>query len=195
MIYIRTHVSIWEILVNNKLKQVLTILSIFLSILIVEYILLSKFMMSILFALVVATFLVALGLITIMIVNSIILDNKGEKSMDYENVIIPDTPEGKSSDNNNQKEFIAQVITNSNIFKVPSYFIGIPFFIVFGGMESKYESIFLVEHEGEYITIVYPGICSVSKNDEVKISGLLVSGKKAKVVGKCIRASFVEIIN
>jgi uncharacterized protein YneF (UPF0154 family) len=94
----------------------------------------------------------------------------------------------------NQEEIVVQVRADSNIFKVPSYFVGIPFFIVFGEMGSKYESIFSVENEDEEITVVYPGICSVSKNDEVAISGIMVSDKKGNIVRKCMKASSVEKI-
>jgi hypothetical protein len=37
-----------------------------------------------------------------------------------------------SCSSNDQIEFVAHVLTNSNIFKVPISFVGIPFFIVFG---------------------------------------------------------------
>ena len=90
------------------------------------------------------------------------------------------------------EEFVARVVTGPNIFKVPGFFIGIPFFIVVGGISSKYESIFSIEYGGEEITIIYPGICSLLRNDMVKLTGTMIDGGKMGVHGKCMKACDVE---
>ncbi|WP_340818517.1 hypothetical protein [Methanolobus sp. WCC4] len=83
------------------------------------------------------------------------------------------------------------VLTNSSIYKVPTFFVGIPIIVVLGELGSKYESVFLAEHEGKEVTVIYPGICSVMKDDRLKIRGIDIDGKKAGVTGKCLKASSV----
>ncbi len=90
------------------------------------------------------------------------------------------------------EEFSACVLTNSSIYKVPTIFVGIPILIVFGELGSKYESVFLAEYERKEITIIYPGICSVMKDDRVKVAGKVIDGKKAGINGKCLKAFSVE---
>ncbi|WP_218165465.1 hypothetical protein [Methanolobus zinderi] len=90
------------------------------------------------------------------------------------------------------EEFSACVLTNSSIYKVPTIFVGIPILIVFGELGSKYESVFLAEYEGREVTIIYPGICSVMKDDRVKVAGKVIDGKKAGINGKCLKAFSVE---
>jgi hypothetical protein len=60
---------------------------------------------------------------------------------------------------------------DSRIHERPSSFIGLPIIIVFGGIESKYESVFSIKHEGKAVVILYHGICIVSAGDRLLIRG------------------------
>ena len=81
---------------------------------------------------------------------------------------------------------------DSRICEKTTSFIGIPFFLVFGGVWGKYESIFSVEHEGENVVVTHPGICLVSKNDKLRIIGKLYNGNKVRTENNVIIASRVE---
>ena len=81
---------------------------------------------------------------------------------------------------------------DSRICEKTTSFIGIPFFLVFGGVWGKYESIFSVEHDGENVVVTYPGICLVSKNDKLRIIGKLYNGNKVRTENNVIIASRVE---
>jgi len=81
---------------------------------------------------------------------------------------------------------------DSRICEKTTSFIGIPFFLVFGGVWGKYESIFSVEHEGENVVVTHPGICLVSKNDKLRIIGKLYNGNKVRTENNVIISSRVE---
>jgi cbb3-type cytochrome oxidase subunit 3 len=81
---------------------------------------------------------------------------------------------------------------DSRICEKTTSFIGIPFFLVFGSVWGKYESIFSVEHEGKNVVVTYPGICLVSKNDKLRIIGKLYNGNKVRTENNVIIASRVE---
>ena len=81
---------------------------------------------------------------------------------------------------------------DSRICEKTTSFIGIPFFLVFGGVWGKYESIFSVEHDGENVVVTHPGICLVSKNDKLRIIGKLYNGNKVRTENNVIIASRVE---
>ena len=74
---------------------------------------------------------------------------------------------------------------DSRIYERPYFFLGVPFIIVFGGIGSKYESIFSIEYEGKIIVVLYHGFCLVSaeigtggKSWEYREMSLLRTGLK-----------------
>ena len=86
----------------------------------------------------------------------------------------------------------AKATVDSRIYERPSFFIGIPFFVVFGGIGSKYESMFSVEHEGKTVVVLYHGLCLVSAEDRLFIRGKWYRGKKLGVQGNVVVADRVE---
>ena len=67
---------------------------------------------------------------------------------------------------------------DSRIYERPYFFLGVPFIIVFGGIGSKYESIFSIEYEGKIVVVLYHGFCLVSAGDRLRIHGNWYRGKK-----------------
>lgn len=92
-------------------------------------------------------------------------------------------------------EIDTEATTDSRICEKTTSFIGIYFFLVFGGIWGKNESFFSVEHDGINVVVMYPGICLVSKYDKLKIAGKLYNGKKVKIEGNVVIASQVENIS
>ena len=88
-----------------------------------------------------------------------------------------------------------EALTDSRISKTMTSFIGIPFFIVFGGLWGKYESVFSVRHGGGAVVVLYNGMCIVSKNDKLRIIGKWYNGKKVGIKGNFVIASRVENIS
>jgi len=84
---------------------------------------------------------------------------------------------------------------DSRICEKTTSFIGIPFILVFGGVWGKYESIFSVDHEGTNVVVTYPGICLVSKHDNLRIIGRWYNGNKVGIENNVIIASRVENMN
>lgn len=84
---------------------------------------------------------------------------------------------------------------DSRICEKTTSFIGIPFFLVFGGAWGKYESIFSVDHEGTNVVVTYPGICLVSKYDKLRIIGRWYNGNKIGIENNVMIASRVENMN
>jgi len=86
----------------------------------------------------------------------------------------------------------SEVLTDSRIYEKMTSFFGIPLIIVFGWVWGKYESIFSIEYEGRAVVVKYPGICLVSKNDTLQITGKWYSGKKYKIMDDIIIANRIE---
>lgn len=81
---------------------------------------------------------------------------------------------------------------DSRVYERPFYFTGIPFIIVFGGIGSKYESIFSIEYEGKTVVVLYHGLCLVSAGDKLLINGKWYRGKKLGIQGNTVIADRVE---
>jgi len=86
----------------------------------------------------------------------------------------------------------ARASVDSRIYERPSLFLGIPFIIVFGGIGSKYESVFSIEHEEKAMVVLYHGLCLVSANDKLLIRGKWYRGKKLGIQGNVIVADRIE---
>lgn len=100
------------------------------------------------------------------------------------------------SSQNEESEIVeSEALTNSRISKTMTSFIGIPFFIVFGGLWGKYESMFSIRHGGGAVVVLYYGMCIVSKNDKLRIIGKWYNGKKVGIEGNFVIASRVENIS
>lgn len=105
----------------------------------------------------------------------------------------PINPLGRNSEGETETVGIdTEATIDSRICEKTTSFIGIPFFLVFGGVWGKYESIFSVEYDGENVVVAYPGICLVSKNDKLRIIGKLYNGNKVRTENNVIIASRVE---
>ncbi|MDW7775819.1 MAG: hypothetical protein SCH39_05690 [Methanosarcinales archaeon] len=105
----------------------------------------------------------------------------------------PANPLKKDSTNNTEETGVdTEATTDSRICEKTTSFIGVPFFLVFGGVWGKYESIFSVKHEGANIMVICPGICLVSKNDTLKILGKWYNGKKVGIEGNIVMARRIE---
>lgn len=53
----------------------------------------------------------------------------------------------------------AKAVVDSRIYERPSFFLGVPLiFIVFGGMGSKYESVFSIDYQGKTVIVLYHGL-------------------------------------
>ena len=89
-------------------------------------------------------------------------------------------------------EIESEVLTDSRTYEKMTSFFGIPFIVVFGWVWGKYESIFSIEYEGQAVVVKYPGICLVSKNDTLQITGKWYSGKKSKIKDDIIIANRIE---
>lgn len=82
---------------------------------------------------------------------------------------------------------------DSKVYERPYFFIGVPLGIVLGGIFSKYESIFSIINEGGKTTLVlYHGVCFVSKDDRLSVTGKWYSGKKLGIQGNVVVADRVE---
>jgi hypothetical protein len=86
----------------------------------------------------------------------------------------------------------AKVISDSRIYERPSLFLGFYLIFVFGGIGSKYESIFSVEHKGKAIVVLYHGVCLVSAEDRLLIRGKWYKGKKLGIQGNVVVADKIE---
>ena len=102
----------------------------------------------------------------------------------------------RSLSQNEDSEIVeSEAMTDSRISKAMTSFIGIPFFIVFGGLWGKYESMFSVRHGEGAGVVVYYGMCIVSKNDKLRIIGKWHNGKKVGIEGNFVIASRIENIS
>jgi len=84
---------------------------------------------------------------------------------------------------------------DSRIYERPSFFLGILFIIVYGGIGSKYESIFSIEYEGKIIVVLYHDLCLVSAGDRLNIRGNWYRGKKLGIQRNVVVAHRVENLN
>jgi hypothetical protein len=86
----------------------------------------------------------------------------------------------------------AKAAVDSRINERPSFFLGALFIIVFGGIGSKYESVFSIEYEGKTIVVLYHGFCLVSAGDRLLIHGKWYKRKKLGIQGNVVVADRVE---
>jgi hypothetical protein len=86
----------------------------------------------------------------------------------------------------------ARAAVDSRIYERPSFFLGVPFIFVFGSIESKYESVFSIEHEGKTVVVFYHGLCLISAEDRLLIRGKWYRGKKLGVQADVVVAERVE---
>jgi hypothetical protein len=89
----------------------------------------------------------------------------------------------------------ARAAVDSRIYERPSFFLGAPFIFVFGGIGSKYESVFSIEHEGKTLVVLYHGLCLVSAEDRLRIQGKWYRGKKLGIQGNVVVAERVENVS
>ena len=73
---------------------------------------------------------------------------------------------------------LEQLLIPESMNVLLSFFLGLPFIIVFGGIWSKYESVFSIEHEGKTVVVLYHGLCLVSAGDRLLTRGKWYKGKK-----------------
>ena len=74
----------------------------------------------------------------------------------------------------------ARTVVDSRTYERPSFFLGVPFIFVFGSIESKYESVFSIEHEGKIVVVFYHSFCLVSAEDKLLIRGKWYRGKSSE---------------
>ena len=89
----------------------------------------------------------------------------------------------------------AEATTDSRICEKITGFLGVPLILVFGGVWRKYESIFSVKYGGENIVVLYQGICLVSKNDKLRITGEWYKGKTIGIEKNVVVAHRIENIS
>lgn len=92
-----------------------------------------------------------------------------------------------------EDEFGSEVtaLVDSRIYERSS-FIGFPIIVVFGGIGSKYESVFSIEQEGKAVVVLYHGLCIVSAGDRLLIRGNWYRGKKLGIQEDIVVAGRVE---
>ncbi len=103
--------------------------------------------------------------------------------------------EDRNEDRNEEAEILgveAKAAVDSRIYERPSFFLGIPFIFIFGGIGSKYESVFSIEHEGKEVVVLYHGLCLVSAKDRLLVRGKWYLGKKLGIQGNVVVADRVE---
>ncbi len=86
-------------------------------------------------------------------------------------------------------------LSDSRVYERPFFFIGMPFMFVFGGLFSKYESIFSIKYEGGTTLVMYHGLCLVSKDDKLNIQGKWYRGEKLGIQGNIVIAKRIENLN
>lgn len=100
--------------------------------------------------------------------------------------------EEKAKKENEEFGVEAKAAVDSRIYERPSFFLGILFIFVFGGIGSKYESVFSIEHEGKEVVVLYHGLCLVSAKDRLLVRGKWYLGKKLGIQGNVVVADRVE---
>lgn len=100
---------------------------------------------------------------------------------------------GRGNENSESFGVESICLDDSRVYERPFFFIGVPFIIIaFGGIFSKYESIFSIVHESGTTLVLYHGICLVSKDDKLSIMGKWYRGKKLGIQGNIVVAERVE---
>lgn len=155
----------------NKIEKVFLILGITAASSLIILLLVDDWMMG--FAVITGVFL-----LSVLIVDP--LDSKSKNE------------EEKRKEEAEKFETEAKAVVNSRIYEYPSFFLGLPFIIVFGGIESKYKSVFSIEHEGKAVIVLYHGLCLVSDEDRLLIRGKWYLGKKLGIQGNIVVANRVE---
>jgi len=125
------------------------------------------------------------------------MQKENYSEIDPEVLYLSEDSKTKNEEENVKKEteefgVEAKATVDSRIYERPSFFIGIPFFVVFGGIGSKDESVFAVEHEGKTVVVLYHSLCLVSAEDRLLIRGKWYRGKKLGVQGNVVVADRVE---
>lgn len=124
-----------------------------------------------------------------------------QKDADFEiNPEVIYLSEGSITENNKEKtkmeaeEFGAEATASidSRTYEHSSFFFGIPFIIVFGGIRSNYESVFSIEYERKNVVVLYHGLCLVSSGDRLLIHGKWDREKKLGIQGNVVVADRVE---
>ncbi|AKB83935.1 hypothetical protein MSBR3_3357 [Methanosarcina barkeri 3] len=100
--------------------------------------------------------------------------------------------EGKTKNENEEFGVEAKAAVDSRTYERPSFFIGVPIGIVFGGIGSKYESVFSIEYEGKTVVVLYHGLCLISAGDRLLIHGKWYKGKKLGIQGNVVIADRIE---
>ncbi|UGV40262.1 hypothetical protein J7W08_09260 [Methanococcoides orientis] len=90
-----------------------------------------------------------------------------------------------------QEEFEGKVLADSRIYEKANSFIGIPIGIVLGKIFGRYESVFTIRAQKSSVIVVYPGICAVSMDDNVRVFGTWYEGKNVGIKGSFVRAERV----
>ncbi|WP_440953835.1 hypothetical protein ACSAZK_08990 [Methanosarcina sp. Mfa9] len=102
------------------------------------------------------------------------------------------TSEGVESGEVESEGVESEALSDSKVYERPSFFFGIPFGFVLGGIFSRYESLFSMEYAGGSAVVLYRGVCLISKGDRLSITGKWYPGKKVGVRGNVIVADRVE---
>ena len=111
-------------------------------------------------------------------------------------ILLPVNPLKRSSENKTETiEVDTEATTDSRICEKITGFMGVPFILVFGSMWRKYESIFSVKYGGENIVVLHKGICLVSQNDKLRITGEWYKGEKIGIEKNVVVAHRVENMN
>ena len=100
--------------------------------------------------------------------------------------------EGIKSEEVESEGVESEALSDSKVYERPSFFFGIPFGFVLGGIFNRYESLFSMEYDGGSAVVLYHGVCMVSKGDRLSITGKWYPGKKIGVRGNVIVADRVE---
>lgn len=100
--------------------------------------------------------------------------------------------EGANSGGVESEGVESEALSDSKVYERPSFFFGMPFGFVLGGVFSRYESLFSMEYDGGSAVVLYRGVCLVSKGDRLCITRKWYSGKKVGVRGNVIVADRVE---
>lgn len=100
--------------------------------------------------------------------------------------------EEKTKNENEEVGVEAKAAVDSRTYERPSFFIGVPIVIVFGGIGNKYESVFSIEYEGKTVVVLYHGLCLISAGDRLLIHGKWYKGKKLGIQGNVVIADRIE---
>lgn len=126
------------------------------------------------------------------------MQKENNSEADQEVIFLSEDSKNKNEEVKNTKEtgeFGVEVkaTVDSRIYERPSYFLGLSFITVaFGGIGSKYESIFSIEYNEKMVLVFYHGLCLVSAGDKLLIRGNWYQGKKLGIQGNVVVADRIE---